>query len=108
MTREQAIQTLKEYRNCLFGTLAEPIDMAIKALEREISKSKIKKLCYMTPKEVKDTIDIYTDNEVSRIILYHSFLNGAIVPNIIACTFQSEEKVKKTIRDFEKYVLSKE
>ncbi len=57
----------------------------------------------MTPKEVKDTIDNYTDNEVSRIILYHSFINGAIIPNIVACTFQSEETIKKEIRDFEKY-----
>lgn len=35
MTREEAIRLLKTYRNCLFGILTEPIDMAIKALERQ-------------------------------------------------------------------------
>ena len=33
MTREEAIKTLYSYRDCLFGTLREPIDMAINSLK---------------------------------------------------------------------------
>ena len=61
------------------------------------------KLYQMTQKQIKELIDNYTDNEVERIILYHSFINGNIIPNIVACTFQSEERIRKTINDFEKY-----
>ena len=44
MTKEKAIKLLKEYRNCLFGILAEPIDMAIEALEQNESAEEWYKL----------------------------------------------------------------